>query len=80
MGDGVYGEGRHALETKLVHDVTTVSDDRAKTDVQKVGNLLVDVALYDERHDLNLTVGENFTLQHLRHGRHVLATAVGVLL
>ena len=80
VGDGVDGEGGDALEAELVHDVAAVGDDRGKTDVETVGNLLVDIALYDERHDFDFTVGENLALQYLGHGRQVLTTAVGVLM
>lgn len=78
--DGIDGEGGDTLETEFGHDVLAVGDDGGKSDVQTVGNLLVDEPLYDERHHLYLTVGENLLLEHLRHGRKVASTMVGALL
>ena len=60
--DGIDGEGADALHTQLVHDVLAVGDDGCQTDVQAVGNLLVDESLHDERHDLNLAIREYLAL------------------
>ena len=80
MHDGIDGEGGNALEAELVHDIAAVRNNRCKADVETVGYLFVDVALHDERHDFDLAVREDFALQHLRHGRHMLAMTVAVLL
>ena len=48
VGDGVDGEGGDALEAQFIHDVFTVGDDGGETDVEFIGNLLVDKALDDE--------------------------------
>ena len=80
MHNGIDGEGRDALETEFVHDVLSMCDNGGETDVKFLSNLFVDVTLYDERHNLDLAVGENFALQYLGHGRKMLATAVSMLL
>ena len=56
--DGVDGEGGDALHAEFLHDVLTVGDNGRDPDIQFVGNLLVDVTLYDERHDFYLAVSE----------------------
>ena len=78
--DGIDGKGADTLHAELLHDVLTMGNDGGQTDMQTVGNLFVDISLYDERHDLDLTVGENLALQHLGHGWQVFTAAVGMLL
>ena len=78
--DGVDGKGADTLHAELLHDVLTMGNDGGQTDMQTVGNLFVDISLYDERHDLDLTVGENLTGEDVGHRREVLTMAVGMLL
>ena len=80
MHDGIDGEGRDALHAQLVHDVTAMGDDGGEADVQAVGNLLVDKALDNERHDFDFTVGKDLLFQHRRYRGEVAAIAVGMLL
>ena len=44
--DGIDGQGRDALHTELLHDVLAMRDHRGQTNVQLVGNFLVDIALH----------------------------------
>ena len=60
--DGVDGKGADTLHAELLHDVLAVRNDCGETDVQTVGNLLVDESLHDERHDLNLAIREYLAL------------------
>ena len=62
MHDGIDGEGGDTLHTELLHDVFAMGDDSGEADMQLVGNLLINITLYDERHDLYLSVGEDFLL------------------
>ena len=62
MHDGIDGEGGDTLHAELLHDVLAMGDDSGEADMQLVGNLLINITLYDERHDLYLTVGEDFLL------------------
>ena len=78
--DGIDGKGADTLHAELLHDVLTMGNDGGQTDMQTVGNLFVDISLYDERHDLDLTVGENLTGEDVGHRREVLTMAVGMLL
>ena len=77
--DSIDGKGGDALQAEFLHDVLAMGDDCGQADVEFVGYLLVDESLYDQRHDFYLTVGENFLLEDIRHGRHVLAIFVGIL-
>ena len=79
VGDGIDGQGGDALEAQFIHDVFTVGDDGGETDVEFIGNLLVDEALDYERHNFDFTVGEDFLLQGLGHWREVLTMTMGVL-
>ena len=78
--DGVDGQGTDALHAEFVHDILAVRDDRRQSDVQLIGDFLVDETLHDERHHLNLPVTEDLPFQNLRHGWHVLSMPVCVLL
>ena len=77
--DGIDGEGTDTLHAELLHDVLTMGNDGGQTDMQTVGNLFVDISLYDERHDLDLTVGEDFSLEGLGHLGEVLSMAMRML-
>ena len=78
--DGIDGKGADTLHAELLHDVLTMGNDGGQTDMQTVGNLFVDISLYDERHDLDLTVCEDLTADDVRHGRQILAFTVSPLL
>ena len=47
--DGIYCEGRNTLYAEFVHDITAVGNYRCKPNVQFVGNLFIDVSLYNKR-------------------------------
>ena len=80
MHDRVDCKGGDTFESQLVHDVLPMGDDRGEANVQLLGDLLVDVALHDERHHLYLAVGEDLAVDDVRHGRHVLPMPMSVLL
>lgn len=65
MHDGIDGEGRNAFNAKFFHDVFAVSDNGRQADIEFVGNLLVDIALHNERHHLNLAIAKNLLLEDL---------------
>ena len=67
MHYGIDSEGTDALAVKLLRNVLAVGDYRGETDAEPVGYLLVDIALDNQRKDLNLTVG-----QHLLGGGYGL--------
>ena len=46
--DGVYGQGGDTLHAELLHDVLVMGDDSRQTDVQLVGNFLVDIHLHNQ--------------------------------
>ena len=60
--NGIDGQGGDTLQTEFLHDVLAVGDDGGQSDVKPIGNFLVDIALHNERHDLNFAVGENLLL------------------
>ena len=78
--DGVDGECGNTLHTQLFHDILAVGDDGGEADVQAVGNLFVDVSLYDECHHFDFPVGQDFVLQYTWNGWQMLALYVGMLL
>ena len=80
MHDGIDGECRNALHAQFVHDVLAVGDDRRQANVQPVGNLLVDIALHNQRHDLDFAVGENALVQQPGQWRHVVPVRVPMVL
>ena len=78
--DGIDSEGGNTLHAKLFHNVLAVGDDCGEPDVQAIGNLFVDIASHDERHDLDFAVSKDLVLQNLWSGRQMLALPMGMLL
>ena len=77
--DGIDSQGGDALHAELLHDVLAMGDDRGQTNVQLVGNLLVDITLHDERQHFYLAVGEHLCPQGTGHRRQVLSTCMGLM-
>ena len=79
MHHGIYCKCRHTLHTQLFHDILAVRDNSGQSDVELVGNFLVNIPLHNKRQHLDLPAGQFLDRERLGHIRQVPTLSMGML-
>lgn len=80
MRDSIDSKGRYASRIKFVHDVLAMGDDCGQTNMQLVGNLLVDIPLNNQYQNFYLPIGKYSGITGRNIHRQVASARMGMLL